>query len=279
MLNPNVDLKTIDGFGKEWQSFNQSSLDEGQLLSLFQKYFRHFPWQKISVATAVGADFGCGSGRWAKFVAPRVRHLHLIDASSQALDVAKKMLGTNPKFSYHSSSIEEADIASGSLDFAYSLGVLHHLPDTQKAISDIARFLKPGAPFLIYLYYSFDQRPVWFKALWSVTDLARKLICRFPYLLRLLTTQLLAAVIYYPLARMAAAMSAVHIMPASWPLAFYRDQPFYVMRNDALDRFGTRLEKRYSKAEITEMLEVSGFEKTSFSDQAPYWCAVAYKKN
>jgi hypothetical protein len=52
------------------------------------------------------------------------------------------------------------------------------------------------------------------------------------------------------------------------------DKSFYVMRTDALDPFGTRLEKRFSKVEIKSMLENSGFINIHFSDKQPYWCAV-----
>ena len=50
------------------------------------------------------------------------------------------------------------------------------------------------------------------------------------------------------------------------------------MRNDALDRFGTRLEHRFTKKEIRVLLEKSGFEKISFSSKEPFWCAISYKK-
>ena len=50
------------------------------------------------------------------------------------------------------------------------------------------------------------------------------------------------------------------------------------MRTDALDRFGTKLEKRFTKAKIRQMMEHAGLEKIVFSDYAPYWCAVGYKK-
>ncbi len=279
MLSPNVDLKTVAGFGQEWTSFDQSDLDSGHLRSLFDKYFKIFPWASIDETTAVGADFGCGSGRWAKFVAPRVARLHLIDASSAALAVASNALADEPNVTFHCSSVEGAPLAENSLDFAYSLGVLHHLPDTQKAISDINKTLKAGAPFLVYLYYAFDQRPVWFRALWAVSDLIRKVICRLPYSVRHFLTQVIAGVIYWPLAKTGAGLRYLNLRPRSWPLAFYCDQPFYVMRNDALDRFGTRLEKRFTKAQITNMLTRGGFEKISFSDEEPYWCAVAYKKD
>ena len=64
----------------------------------------------------------------------------------------------------------------------------------------------------------------------------------------------------------------------SWPLSYYRNLPFYLMRNDALDRFGNRIEKRYSKDNIREIMEVSGLQNIKFSLNKPFWCVLGYKK-
>ena len=63
-----------------------------------------------------------------------------------------------------------------------------------------------------------------------------------------------------------------------WPLAYYRDRSFYVMRNDALDRFGTRLEQRFSRGEIETMMLDAGLERIRFRDGPPYWCALGFRK-
>ena len=51
------------------------------------------------------------------------------------------------------------------------------------------------------------------------------------------------------------------------------------MQTDALDRFGTRLEKRYTKFETKKMMETAGLERIVFSDNEPYWVAIGYKKS
>jgi len=43
-------------------------------------------------------------------------------------------------------------IPDESLDFAYSLGVLHHVPDTAKAIQSVSKKIKPKGIFLVYLF-------------------------------------------------------------------------------------------------------------------------------
>jgi len=50
------------------------------------------------------------------------------------------------------------------------------------------------------------------------------------------------------------------------------------MRTDALDRFGTRLEQRFTRVQIEKMLEQAGLVDITFSDIAPYWCALGIKK-
>jgi hypothetical protein len=87
----------------------------------------------------------------------------------------------------------------------------------------------------------------------------------------------MAATVYYPLARGAAGLDAFGMLPRSWPLSYYRDKPFYVMRTDALDRFGTRLEQRFTRIEIERMLAAAGFVDVRFSERMPYWTAVARK--
>jgi hypothetical protein len=62
------------------------------------------------------------------------------------------------------------------------------------------------------------------------------------------------------------------------PLSYYRIHSFHIMKNDALDRFGTPLEQRFSRAKIHKMMEQCGLEAIKISDGEPYWHAVGRKK-
>ena len=77
-------------------------------------------------------------------------------------------------------SVASSGLQPNSQDFGYSLGVLHHVPDTASAITSCADLLKPGAPLLLYLYYAFDNRPRWFRWLWHLSNAARLLLRRLP---------------------------------------------------------------------------------------------------
>jgi len=275
-LNLNIDSETIKGFGDEWSRFTQEALSPSAREKIFQDYFRIFPWQ-ILPANPVGADIGCGSGRWAQVVAPRVGFLHLADASKKALAVSRRNLISKANVGYHHASVGALPFSESSLDFAYSLGVLHHVPDTRVAIKDIASKLKVGAPLLIYLYYSFDNRTIAYRCLWKASDWVRGIVCRLPFAPRYVASQLLAFAVYWPLARVGHLLETVKMLPSGWPLAYYRDKPFYVMRTDALDRFGTKLEHRFSRSEIANMMLGAGLTDLQFSELPPFWCAVGIK--
>ncbi|TRZ92013.1 MAG: class I SAM-dependent methyltransferase [Methanosarcinales archaeon] len=272
----NLDVNVVKHFGSEWSRFDQSGLSATDHTEIFNDYFHIFPWSDLP-SNAVGADIGCGSGRWAMLVAPHVGMLHCVDPSRDALRVARQNLIRLSNVRFHESSVDALPFPDDSLDFAYSLGVLHHVPDTAAAIRSVAAKLKPGAPFLIYLYYAFDNRPAWFRLVWQASDLVRRTVARLPHMFRYLVSQILAITVYWPLARLARGLERSGRLPASWPLAYYRDKAFYVMRTDALDRFGTRLEQRFTRAQIQAMLESVGFIRVCFSDCPPYWCAVAEK--
>ena len=272
----NLDVETVRGFGDEWSRFTQEQLGATTREKIFSDYFSLFDWATLP-PNAMGADIGCGSGRWAQVVAPRVGHLMLIDVSPQALDVAKSNLRDMPNVTFLNASVGALPVADASLDFAYSLGVLHHVPDTAAAIAEVAAKLKKGAPFLVYLYYAFDNRGPAYRMLWWISDGIRRVVSRLPHSLRYLVTQMMAVFVYLPLARTALLLERLHVLPSAWPLAYYRDKPFYVLRTDALDRFGTRLEQRFTRDEIRLMLADAGFVDIRFSDQAPYWCAIGTK--
>ena len=271
----NLDPETVRGFGDEWERFDQTALSDDERSQIFADYFRIFPWDTLP-NDATGFDLGCGSGRWAQLVAPRVGLLHCIDPSS-AINVARRNLARFDNVVFHQQSVATIPLADGTMDFGYSLGVLHHIPDTAAAMRNCVNKLKPGAPFLVYLYYAFDNRPLWYRILWKSSEIVRAVVSRLPHILRYGVSQILALSIYWPLARLSKLGDRLGLATQGWPLHFYRDLSFYTMRTDALDRFGTRLEQRFARTEIESMMRRAGLQNIEFSPGTPYWCAVGTK--
>ena len=155
--------EVVKDFGNEWSKFDYINVVEKDQKKIYDAYFKIFPWHRINKQSSIGIDIGCGTGRWAKFVSDKTKELILLDASEQALNVAKKNLINKENIKFLNQSVGDIKLEDNSVDFAYSLGVLHHIQDLKLALMEINRILKPKAPFLVYLYYSFDNKPKFYK--------------------------------------------------------------------------------------------------------------------
>ena len=119
-----------------------------------------------------------------------------------------------------------------------------------------------------------------YRMLWRASNYLRRYVSSLPHSLRYLVSQLIALCVYWPLARLAALSEYLGVSAersSKLPLGFYRHLSLYTMRTDALDRFGTRLEHRFTKQQILLMMESAGLIDVEFSDESPFWCAVGVK--
>ena len=62
------------------------------------------------------------------------------------------------------------------------------------------------------------------------------------------------------------------------PLSDYINKSFFIIRNDALDRFGTKLEQRFSKKEVQAMMEGCGLNEIVISPSSPFYHAIGKKR-
>lgn len=132
---------------------------------------------------------------------------------------------------------------------------------------------------LLYLYYALDNRSRYFQMLFWVVDVVRRFSSLLPQALLGPFATLIAACVYLPLARTARALERAGLgrVASSIPLSFYANLSFETMRNDSLDRFGTRLEKRYTRLQVRRLLEQVGLRAVTIAPSAPYWHGIGIK--
>ena len=80
----------VNDFGKEWNKFDNDVLSDNELRKIFNDYFYIFP-KKFLKKDKIGIDLGAGTGRWAKFVAKKVKKLFLLEPSVETISVSKKI--------------------------------------------------------------------------------------------------------------------------------------------------------------------------------------------
>lgn len=271
-----LEEKVIKDFGNEWNEFNQLGLKTEELESNFLQYFNIFPLNELD-PSKTGFDLGCGSGRWAKLIAPKVKTLNCIDPSQKALEVAKLNLQNFNNINFIAKQISEIEINSNTQDFGYCLGVLHHTNQLNLGLKFCNRVLKKNSPFLIYLYYDLENRPLYYKLLWKFSNFLRKIISLLPFKFKKIITDVIAILVYFPCARISLLFNLMGFNVFNIPLSDYKNKSLYTMRTDALDRFGTKLERRFSKKDIKELLLNNGFKEVVFSSNMPYWVAFCRK--
>ena len=270
----NLDQQVIDSFGHEWSAFDYAESETDDALDTqFLAYCTPIDLTQFNSKSSVAADFGAGSGRWASRLLPHFSLVYALEPSDGANKVLKNKFSKESRMTILQETVGANSIPAGSLDLAMSLGVLHHIPDTGLAIKDVASKIKGGGVFLCYLYYKLENKPLYYRGLFWTSNSLRWVISRLPYALRKLIARVIAALIYLPLARTAKLLSGTGTNVSNFPLHHYADLPFVMLQNDALDRFGTRLEQRFSKKEITSMLDNAGFDLSTlkFSDVEPFW--------
>ena len=277
----NIDLEVVDHFGKEWAKFNYlDGVASDALDQQFAAYLSPLDLDRFNPRVSIAADFGAGSGRWAARLKPYFKQVYALEPSAAAFEILSKKFGKDSSVKLLNESIGHNSIPPNSLDLAMSLGVLHHIPDTKEAMADIHQKIKPGCYFLCYLYYKLENNPWHYRTIFFIVNSARGLISRMPHKFRMVLAKVIATFIYLPFARYSRYQIKKGRNVSNVPLHHYAEMPFVMLENDALDRFGTRLEQRFNKEEIAIMLDVAGFslETLQFSELEPFWTFVIRKK-
>lgn len=272
----NKDDSVIKSFGEEWSKFDSFSSAEIELLG--DSYFDILTDEMVNPSTVAG-DFGGGTGRFSKYLADKVNSIEFVDPSDAVLSAAR-LLESNKNIRLTKASIGSLPFEDESFDFVMSIGVLHHIPDTPQAMVDCVKKVKPRGYFYTYLYYNLDNRGFLFNLIYEMATFVRRIVSLLPGRLKRFVCDLIAVFIYLPIILIGKGFIVIGLQSVAEkiPLFFYTDTSWNIIRNDALDRFGTTLEQRFSKAQIIDLMEKAGLENIIVSNKEPYWHAVGQKK-
>lgn len=235
----NIDWQTVESFGQEWGKFHEFS--DAEINRMGDQYFDIVD-DKILNASSSVLDVGCGSGRWSRYIAKKAGSVDAVDPSN-AVYQALKLTEEFDHVRVTQASVDSIPFSDESFDLVFSLGVLHHIPDTADGIRKCVAKVKKGGHFLVYLYYDLDQRGALFRTLFFLSNILRLLICRLPGPIKRFLCDALAVLIYLPFVLFSKLVSAIlgpnNKVTAHIPLSYYQNKSFQVIRNDSLDLFGT----------------------------------------
>ncbi len=247
-----VARRTQASFGYEWTHFNEWR-HSGE--TNFNDYFANLDLP--SLRESVVLDAGCGMGRHARQVARFARQVVAVDFS-RAIDQASRNVAGLGNVDCVQADLLALPLADDSFDYVYSLGVLHHLAETERALAGLVRKVRPGGRLRVYLYW---KRHGWKGALLAGVTAARHVTTRLPFGMLRIACAFLSAMLYGLVVLPYRALSSVGVRRhEEWPLFVYSKYPFNVLYNDQFDRFSAPIEKRYDAHDVERLLRSAGLD-------------------
>jgi SAM-dependent methyltransferase len=265
---PGARINTVErlvqaSFSDEWRQYGDILPEHA---GEFARYFDLVDLGALQKARV--CDLGCGMGRWSYFLAAHCRELVLVDFS-EAIFRARKNLRQADRALFFLGDITRLPFRRDFADFAFCLGVLHHLPmPALDAVSSIARY----APcLLVYLYYALDNRPWYFRSLLAVVGASRGVLSRVrsPQARRGIA-KLIAALVYRPLIGLGYVLDGCGYGKYVPLFETYQRKSLYRIQQDVYDRMFTPIEQRVTRQDIVEKL-TERFGSITVSDGPPYW--------
>ncbi|MGA9543864.1 MAG: class I SAM-dependent methyltransferase [Candidatus Sulfotelmatobacter sp.] len=245
-----------DSFGYQWQEFSRT-----QLLPDFAEI--NFRMKTgLSVEELRGKlvlDVGCGMGRFAEVATRWGAKVVGVDLSAAA-EVAARNLADRD-FAAFQADVLALPFAPETFDCIYSIGVLHHTPDCEKAFKNLPQYLKPGGTLAVWLYSGYNH---WYR----FSDQYRKITHRVP--IRKLHSFLRVAVpcLYW----FDRGLRAVPVVGR--PLAGIVNHVFPVSRSrnpgvrvlDTLDWYSPQYQSKHTYEQVFRWFESCGFEGLTVAD-------------
>jgi SAM-dependent methyltransferase len=139
-------------FGMQWNRFRTTQLDRYNGTTISRDRFKLVTgWDLGQLAGKRVLDAGCGAGRFAQIALDAGAEVVAVDLSS-AVDACQANLGPHPGLTVVQASLYELPFRPQSFDFIYSIGVLQHTPDVERAVKALPPLLKPGGQLAYWIY-------------------------------------------------------------------------------------------------------------------------------
>ncbi len=248
-----------DSFGYQWQRFQRTQLDSTHRNISEADFAQKTGLKPEDLQGKLILDVGCGMGRFAEVATRWGARVVGIDLSAAA-EVAAKNLADR-EFVAFQADVFSLPFAPESFDCIYSMGVLHHTPDCEKAVKVLPQYLKPGGTLAVWLYSGYNK---WYR----FTDQYRKVTHRMSP--RVLHSFFRVAVPFFywldrglrviPLVGKPVAGVVHHVFPVNR----HPDAEIRVL--DTLDWYSPKYQSKHTYEQVFRWFESCGLESLNVGD-------------
>jgi SAM-dependent methyltransferase len=242
-----------ENFGYQWQRFSRTQL----MPEYSERHFRRKTGlTENDLRGKLVLDVGCGMGRFGEVATRWGARVVGVDLSVAA-EVAAINLADRD-FVALQADVFTLPFAPESFDCIYSVGVLHHTPDCERAFKSLLQFLKPGGSIAVWLYSGYNN---WYR----FSDQYRKITTRVP-VRRLHTFLRMAVPSLYWLNR---GLRGIPLIGS--PLSALVQHVFPVNQNpnpqirilDTLDWYSPKYQSKHTYEEVFRWFEACGLENST----------------
>lgn len=242
-----------DSFGFQWQRYNLTQLDTEECRESEKDFRKRTGFMPEDLKGKLVLDVGCGMGRFAEVATRWGARVVGIDLSAAAQVAARNLADRD--FVALQADVFALPFALETFDYIYSIGVLHHTPDCEKAVKALPPFLKPGGYLAVWLYSGYNK---WYR----FSDLYRRLTHRMP-------PRLLHGILSVVVPMLNGVDHGLRVIPViGKPLAGAVHHVFPVNRHakkewrvlDTFDWYSPRYQSKHTYEQVFRWFESSGME-------------------
>jgi SAM-dependent methyltransferase len=239
-------------FGFQWNRFGGVQLDSRNSMGESERTLEGVTgWTERDYRGHTVLDAGVGSGRFAEVAAAKGGEVVGFDLTD-AVDAAFDNVGRHPHVHLVQADLFQMPFRAASFDLAYSVGVLHHTPDTRAAFANLSTKVRPGGGLAVYLYHRYGPGH-------HGSDALRRLTTRLPR--RLMLGLSAAAIPLYPLYRLPLVGSLLQLAA---PISMHADWRWRWL--DTFDWYTPRYQWKFLYPEVHRWFLECGFEDIRIFD-------------
>ena len=247
-----------NSFGFQWNLFKYEQIDGHENENLSEKrFYAETGWTDDWMKNKWIVEAGCGAGRFLDIASRGACDVVGVDMSN-AVDAAAATMKGRPNVHLVQASIYELPFKTGVFDGLYSIGVIQHTPDPEKAIRSLPPLLKKGGDIALAMY----ERKPW--TLLNAKYLIRPFTKRMNKRLLLFLIKALMPVLYPLTALLFHVPGFGRVFKFIVPIAYYPYVPGFSLRQhyscvilDTFDMLSPKYDSPQRFSDIARVLSES----------------------
>lgn len=234
-----VNDQHLKSFGDQWTTYEVAHDDEDRATFAAKTGVSLDQVEGLRVL-----DAGCGGGRYSRICGEAGATVIGAD-HSRAVDKAASLCGHLPNVNFLQADLKQLPLEQQSFDFVFSIGVMHHDVDTRAVFDSVAKLVKPGGVYSVWLY----RRNQWWQEIINSG-------------LRAFTTRTPTAVLK-PFCHLGAVLGGTPVVNRTLnKVVNFSAHPSYENRVcDTFDWWAPRYQHHHTVSELTSWFHEAGFDE------------------